>query len=337
MPDFWRASGFELLRRDSAGWLAVTEGFLHAYLLRPEVRPSDESCPAELALHAALMDDPARTVTEADIAALADPDARENWRLLIAFRDRLLAAGSVEACYLALFRGATVAIAPLFVDQMAHVVLRNALDGCDDAFAARAGELFFRSQKATLADGAIMLADEETVEFHRAGAEFGTLGRLIAEAATPLAAFELDVLVPQNAALYWDRSDRYDMVLDASFGRPGLDGLCRAIAAWIRHFLAVEISVQPVMHIRDRHWAWHIGLDAEATAILNDLYRGAEIEEDRMRRLLALFRLEFRDPRAMRADIAGRPVYLGLATNPAGRVRIKPQNLLVNLPVAARV
>jgi len=33
------------------------------------------------------------------------------------------------------------------------------------------------------------------------------------------------------------------------------------------------------------------------------------------------------------AEMAGKPVYLGLAMDEAGIVRMKPQNLLVNLPV----
>ncbi len=32
--------------------------------------------------------------------------------------------------------------------------------------------------------------------------------------------------------------------------------------------------------------------------------------------------------------VRGRPVYLGLAMSPAGRLKLKPQNLLVNLPLA---
>ncbi|MCM0020392.1 MAG: hypothetical protein NBV67_10395, partial [Tagaea sp.] len=76
--------------------------------------------------------------------------------------------------------------------------------------------------------------------------------------------------------------------------------------------------------------------DAEATAIMNDLYRGQEVDEERLKRIVALFRLDFADPSAMRADIAGRPVYLGLAMDQDKRIRLKPQNLLVNLPLAAR-
>jgi hypothetical protein len=32
--------------------------------------------------------------------------------------------------------------------------------------------------------------------------------------------------------------------------------------------------------------------------------------------------------------VAGRPVYLGLMSNPAQMLRMKPQNLLLNLPLA---
>ena len=38
------------------------------------------------------------------------------------------------------------------------------------------------------------------------------------------------------------------------------------------------------------------------------------------------------DPALMRPDIAGRTVYLGLSMN-EGIVRMKPQNLLINLPL----
>ena len=53
--DFWRSSGFRLLRRDDSGHLAVTDDFLRAYLIRPEMLPTDESCAAEIALHDALL------------------------------------------------------------------------------------------------------------------------------------------------------------------------------------------------------------------------------------------------------------------------------------------
>ena len=87
--------------------------------------------------------------------------------------------------------------------------------------------------------------------------------------------------------------------------------------------------------IDDDAWAWHIGLDVEATALLDDLYRGHAPEQERLRRLIGLFRLDFADPSEMRADLAGKPVYLGLAMTEDGTLRLKAQNLLVNLPLAA--
>jgi len=87
--------------------------------------------------------------------------------------------------------------------------------------------------------------------------------------------------------------------------------------------------------IPDERWVWHVGLDAEANIILNDLYNGRDVGEDRLRQILSLFRLSFRDPAQMRADIAGRPVYLGMAMDGAETLRLKPQNLLANLPLAA--
>jgi len=57
-----------------------------------------------------------------------------------------------------LFKGG-VDIPPLFIEQMAHVVLRNILDAGADPLQLRAAELFFREQKATIQDGHALLAD----------------------------------------------------------------------------------------------------------------------------------------------------------------------------------
>ena len=88
--------------------------------------------------------------------------------------------------------------------------------------------------------------------------------------------------------------------------------------------------------ISDERWAWHVGLDAEGSRMLNDLYEGAEVDEGRLARLLALFRLDFADPTVMQRRIAGRPVYLAMAVDTQSILRLKPQNLLVNLPLATR-
>jgi hypothetical protein len=248
------------------------------------------------------------------------------------FRDRLLAAGTVEGCYLGMFRK-PVDVPPMFIDQLAHVVLRNILDGCDDPLRLRAGELFFREQKATLQEGHVLVADDETVQMHATGSQYGGIGRLIVEAQGDLRETELDVLDRANAALYWSRESRHDTVISLTYGRPALDALCRDIEAWIWHFLQIKTEVKPIRRIDEARWAWHVGLDAESTAILNELWAGGEIEAGRMRRVLALFALQFDDPRAMRADIAGRTVYLALSCGEDEVVRMKPQNLLINLPL----
>lgn len=333
--DFWRNSGFHLLERDAAGRLRVTDDFLRAYLLRPEVRPVEESGPAEIALHERLLAEPRRPVDEAGLAAIEDADARFNYRVLLEFRSRLLAADSVEACYLGLFAG-EVRTPPLFIDQLAQICLRNVLEGVDDPLEARAGELFFREQKATVEKGQILLADRERVELHASGGAYGSLGRLIVEAQAPLKSTSLDVLGEANGEHYWARDQRHDFVLDLNHGRPAAAALARVIERWIAHFLGVAVKVAPLREIADARWAWHVGLDAQATAVLNDLWRGEEVEAGRLRRLLALFRLDFAEPAAMRADLAGRPVYLALGMDEASVVRMKPQNLLVNLPLAAR-
>src|SRR6185436_4172245 len=156
MPDFWPNCGYSLLRKGSDGRLVVTDDYLRLYYARPELAPVAESCPAERALHASLLERPRRSVPEAEIAAIADADARENYRVVLRFRDRLLAAPTLEAFYFDLFRE-DVAVPPDFIHQTAQVILRGMLDG-QDGLEARAAELFFRRQRVSVSEGSIMLA-----------------------------------------------------------------------------------------------------------------------------------------------------------------------------------
>jgi Family of unknown function (DUF6352) len=277
------------------------------------------------------MREPRRAVTEAELDAVEDKDARDNYRIILNFRRKLLDAGTVEGCYMGLFK-APIDIPPMFVDQLVHVVLRNILDGCDDPLRLRAGEVFFREQKATIQEGHVLLADLETVEMHASGNRYGSIGRLIVEAQDDLAKVDLDVLDRANAALYWERESRHDTVISLTYGRPALDALCKVMEAWIAHFLSLKVSIKPVRKIDEARWAWHVGLDAESSAILNELWSGAEIEQGRMRNILAIFALWFDDPAAMRSDIRGRTVFLALSCED-GVVKMKPQNLLTNLPL----
>jgi hypothetical protein len=231
-----------------------------------------------------------------------------------------------------LFKG-DIDVPPLFIEQLAHVILRNILDGADDPLRLRAAELFFREQKATLQDGHVLLADHETVEMHAAGSRYGGIGKLIVEAQGALGKVDLDVLDRANAALYWERESRHDTVISLAYGRPALDALCRVIEGWVAHFHALEVAVRPLRRIDEAHWAWHIGLDAESTQILNELWSGAQVDAGRMRNIVALFSLQFADPAAARDGVAGRTVYLALSVDEAQVVRMKPQNLLLNLPL----
>jgi hypothetical protein len=248
------------------------------------------------------------------------------------FRQKLLDAGTVEGCYMSLFKS-KIDVPPMFIDQLAHVILRNILEGCEDPLRLRASEIFWREQKATIQDGHALLADLETVEMHASGNKYGSIGRLIVEAQGDLAKAELDVIDRANAATYWQRESKHDTVISLTYGRPALDAFGKVIEAWIAHFLRIGATAKPIRRIDEEHWAWHVGLDAESTAILNELWNGGQVEQGRMQRILALFELKFADPGLMRRDIAGRPVYLALSCDDAGVVRMKPQNLLLNLPL----
>jgi hypothetical protein len=75
---------------------------------------------------------------------------------------------------------------------------------------------------------------------------------------------------------------------------------------------------------------------AEATLLLNAVYNAERLAEEQMRRVIGLFRADFADPNALRPELRGAPVFLELAMTPAGTLLIKPQNLLMNLPLARR-
>jgi hypothetical protein len=334
VTDFWRSCGCHLLARED-GHLRVTDDYLRAYYGRPELAPVAESCAAEHALHAVLMGEPRQAVDARAIDAIRDEDARENYRVMLRFRDQLLAAPSLEAFYAGLFRR-DVAVPPLFIDQTVQAILRGMLDGEDDGLKARAAELFFRRQRVNVENGAIRLADDETVALHASGGALGNLGRLVREAQMPLRNIELDVLDAGTHAEYWKRDERYDTVLQLNTTHAGCAALCRVIEAWVAHFHKTPVTVSPVREIPDDEWAWHVGLDAESTTLLNEIYNGGEVDEERMRRIIGLYRLEFREPSNMRADFAGKPVFLGLAATADGHLRMKPQNLLMNLPLARR-
>ena len=334
MPDFWPSCGYRLLAVDDDRRLRVRDDFLRAYLLRPELAPVRESCRAEIALHETLLSDPRARISEDEVAAIADSDARDNLRVWLRFRDRLLDAPTLEAAYVGLFEGEGVDVPPLFVHQLTQILLRHILGAQSDPIEARAAEMLFRAQKISVLDRAVMAADEQSVELLATTGSLGSLGELLAQNRTPARTVDLDVLSQDNADIYWTRDERFDLAVSLNRGQPALAALCSVLQRWIAHFLALDVTIAPEREIVDARWVWHVGLDAEASALLNDLYNGVDVADDRRERLLCLFALRFADPAAMRPAIAGRPVYLAMAMDRQNRLRLKPQNLLLNLPLA---
>ena len=128
MNDFWLSCGHHFLDRDESGGYVVTDEFLKVYLARPELVPPPDACSVERNLHHSLLSNPRRPVGAAEIAAIADIDARENWEILVGFRDRLLNRKTLEACYVDLIRSGVDKTPPLFINQLVHAILRNALE-----------------------------------------------------------------------------------------------------------------------------------------------------------------------------------------------------------------
>jgi hypothetical protein len=325
--DFWLSCGHHLLDRDDGGGLLVTDDFIKAYLARPELHPPAEACDAERALYASLFADPRRKVADAEIAAIADPDARENWQLMIAFRDRLVGQRTIEAAYLDLMRRADKT-PHIFINQLVHVILRNALDGCGDPFVLRAAETFFRPQRMTQHEGSLIAADEETI----AGKSDTPVSPLVSMLGLPPEA-EIDIINDDNAEHYFAHSDQFHMAIDLTAGRRGLTALGEVIKRWVAHLLSVEVDIEPLTEVRDVNLTWYVGLDAEATRIGNALWKGEELDEAAQARVVGLYRLTFREPDDVLDKVKGEPVFLIMAMDQDKILRIKPQNLLTGLPI----
>ncbi len=342
----WPSTGWRLLRRTPSGQLTLTDDFLRNMLNRPELTLVAESCQAEVDLHDRLQANPRFEPSSSDLSAIQDEDARANIAIWLRFRARLMASDTVEAAYMQLFQGSGVDVAPTFVQLLTQVLLANVLSlGAGDAeinpVHARAAEMLFRTQKISIqkedSEGhTVMAADDETVERQALSGGFGSIGELLRQGGAALRSVDLDVLSDANASIYWERGERHDLVLNLNHGQAGLTALCRVLEAWIAHFHATRVGITVSREIDDERWVWHVGLDAQSSTVLNALYRGDEVDAEMSQRMLSLFTLNFVEPADMRADIAGRPVYLAMAMDGEQRLKLKPQNLLLNLPLALR-
>ena len=325
--DFWLSCGHHLLDRDASGKLLVTEEFLKAYLARPELVPPPEACAAERQLHRSLLSDPRQFVATSRIAAIADADARENWQMMISWRDHLVRHRNLEAAYLEIVRR-NIKFPHVFMDQLVHAILRNALNDCDDAFTLRAAEMFFRPQKLVIGEGSLVAVDEET----RASLERRPQSPLVELLGLPVTA-DVDLLNDATAASYWERSDRFDMALDFAAGQRGMAPLGVAITHWLSHLLAIDVAIEPLSELRDARLSWYVGLSSDATRLGDAIWNDRELGDAEWAQLVGLFRLTFRDPADMIEKVRGEPIYLLMAMAPDGVLRLKPQNLVTGLPI----
>jgi hypothetical protein len=326
-PDFWLSCGHHLLDRDASGRLVITDEFLKAYLARPELVPPPDACEAECAIHRDVLANPRMAVAPARLAAVVDPDARDNWEILSSWRDHLIRHVTLEAAYLDIVRHGRP-FPSLLINQLVQVILRNVLDGCDDAFVPRAAELFFRPQKLAAREGVLVCADEETMA--EAGIE--PVSPLSSLLGLP-AGVEMTVLNQTNAHTYWGRSDAFDLALELTAGRRGLAALGEVMTRWLSHLLSLEVEIVPVTELRDATFRWYVGLDAEATRFGDSLWAGEVLDEATQGRLVALYRLNFIDSADMDGRLGGVPMYLIMAMTKNGSLRLKPQNLLNGLPI----
>jgi hypothetical protein len=326
MRDFWLSCGHHLLDRSADGDLMLSDEFLMVYLARPEMTPPLDACAAERGLHRAMLDDPRRPVAPLQLAAIADDDARENWKFMISWRDHLVRHATLEAAYLAIVRQA-LHFPPILLNQLVQVILRNVLDDCDDTLVLRAAEMFFRPQKMALHQGSLIAADEETIS------GFGNrpLSPLVSMLGLPAEA-EIDVLSEANAGVYWKRSDSFDMALDLTAGRRGLAALGDVVRRWVRHLLAVEVQIHALPELRDV-LTWYVGLDATATRIGDALWNGDELDQKARGLVVGLYRLTFADDEEILEMARGGPTYLIAAMSSDQILRLKPQNLITGLPI----
>lgn len=324
MPEFWVASGHHLTRLDDTGRMVVTDELILAWLARPEVLPPPEACAVERTLHRRLLNQPRAKVSEMELIALQDPDARENWRLLLALRDRLIAAGTVEEGYARIVQD-QVTMPVVFMSQLVQLILRNALDGCSDPQVLRAAECFFRPQRSHIQNDNLFLADEELVQLLEQEMHSSPLTAMLSGGIEGL-----DVLSDSNDWTYWSRSDAHTMVMNFGGDAAARMGMATAITMFLRHMLMLDCTVTAQTSAENIDLRWFVGLDQAGTAIGNALWNKQPVPAT----LVGLFRLDIADHARVVSDLQGQPIWLFLGLGADGAMRIKPQNLLTGLPLA---
>jgi hypothetical protein len=339
----------------------IENSFWHSLLARPELALVPESCRDERRLHDALQLKPLRLVKPEELAAIRDEDARGNYAMLLQFRDGVIQAGNLQAWYAQLFTAGQITLPPLFIDHAVKHILADLLQG-QDPFTQRAAELLYRQQRITVHEGRILSGDREALDTQNETGGLGDLGKFLLQNKMQVLGGDsqtLQVLTRETAVAYEHSAAqpnyRHTWLLDLTHEQAAQVGpdnhsfeirlartdsglsalaLARVLELWIAHFKGAKVRITPLAKVQDASWRWHTGLDTTSTQLLNALYEQEPLTENQLKRLISLFRLDFLDAQDTLPDMAGKPVYLGLAMNEQGLLKLKPQNLLLNLPFA---
>ncbi|MGF1527627.1 MAG: DUF6352 family protein [Candidatus Competibacterales bacterium] len=335
--DPWPECGYRAVAATPEGLKPTAELMGHLWR-RPELLPPPDADPREQALHHRLLADPLAPVDATTLEELPDPDARENYRHALVFRTLLGEATTLEAAYRTLAAGrAPQPVPPVLMDWLVQLIVRHLLAGLDgDAFAHRAGELLFRRQRLSREQGPVVADAEWLDRRRRADGGLTVLEQLIRQAGGVPTSEDVQVLNGDTADDYWRTGVGGGLALDLNLDTPGLQALGAVLKALVEHIYGTSVAIAPVGRIDDPHWRWHIGLDAHGNELLNALYRGEVLSDEQRNQWVALFRLTFGDEKALRPDVVGYPIYLGLAASAGGEVRLKPHNLLLNLPLISQ-
>ncbi len=196
--------------------------------------------------------------------------------------------------------------------------------------ALRAAECFYRPQRLSFHEGRALLADAETIETHEHDRTHSPLLSMLGGPAVS----ELEVLNDVNAGTYRARSDAHDLVLDitdlagARRDEQGHDALDRAPH---RH----HHRVYPRRAFEGHDFGWFLSLDQDGTALANKVWRGEALEDEEVSRVLGLFTFTLPDHPRLEAAKRGAAGFAVLGSSADRFVRIKPQNLIAGLPLAA--
>jgi hypothetical protein len=107
------------------------------------------------------------------------------------------------------------------------------------------------------------------------------------------------------------------------------DGLAAALGAFVTHLTGHDVTVTPQANVQNVELRWFVGLDQTGAAIGNALWAS----EEPSAAIVGLFRLDFADPDVMLERVRGSPAWLILGMGEDRVIRMKPQNLIMGLPL----